>query len=273
MERPRGRLRHGRPLLGRASTPPRLDRGWGGARRISGTAVGCRRGRGARACRHGRGRKGGGERGAAAANKSTEPREGPSSAWTRPRGWPWGVSSRTWPRRGKGRGAAAAEDAKGWPQGPSSPRASLRGQSVGDGFPDEDIRGRGSGDCSCGRGHRIALRSRGTSPLADKAARTAVGDIVADNAAAGRGSTARCRRRGHGDGRGARPWGMPLPWPRQGEKGSGCRRHGRGQETAAGVFASVDKPVRTAVGDDFAVEAARVSGRGGPQLRTRPLDG
>ena len=50
-----------------------------------------------------------GSEGGAAANKSM----GPSSPWTRPRGRPWGTLSRTQSRRGRGRGAVAAEEATG----------------------------------------------------------------------------------------------------------------------------------------------------------------
>ena len=69
--------------------------------------------------------------------------------------------------------------------------------AVGDDFPEEDVGG-GSGGCSCRRGHEITGRPRETSPSADKAARVSVGDVVAGDSAAGRGSTARCCERDHG---------------------------------------------------------------------------
>ena len=87
------------------------------------------------------------------------------------------------------------------PPPPSPRRASPRIHLVQDGSSPLRLRlreGVCGGGYSCKRCHGITGRPRETSPSADKAARTSVGDVVADDAAAGRGSTARCRGRGHG---------------------------------------------------------------------------
>ena len=78
-----------------------------------------------------------------------------------------------------------------------------------------------------------------------KAARPSVGDVVADDTAAGRGSTARCHGRGHGIATGiiafARPWEMPFAeLAAAGGERELCRPHGGDHGTAAGVFASAN---------------------------------
>ena len=136
----------------------------------------------------------------------------------------------------------------------------------------------GEGEGKWGGGHGTAA---GVISSADKSARTAVEDVIADEAAGGSSSGRGDRRRGRGQGTAA---GYVVSWSRPGpQKGEGpgpaasnrrdgcgeCRcgrgrggglsrgrRRGRRHKTAAEVVGSVD--------------AAARGGRGGMSLRTWP---
>ena len=121
----------------------------------------------------------GGERTPPPQKSSRDRCEGTSSPWTRPCGWPWAMSSRTWPQWGKGSGCRRSEDGHGTATGVFASAGESAWTAVGDGFPDEAVRGRGSWGRSCGQGHETAVR---ITASADKSARTTEGDAASDEA-------------------------------------------------------------------------------------------
>ena len=106
--------------------------------------------------------------------------------------------------------------------------------AVGDGFPDEDVSGRGNGSYSCERGHGITGWPWATSPSVDKAARMSMGDVGK--------ATGIIASAGESVG----------------------RRFRHSHRMTAVVIASAEKSARTIVGDIVADEAAgrRRSGTG-----------
>ena len=165
MKRPQWRLRRGRAYAGESRhSPP-----WGFARRISGTAVGCRCGRGSRAADEAAGGAGGGS---AAANKSTGPPWGTSSPWKTAR-TAAGMSSRTWPRRGeRGNGRRRRRGGHRTAVGVFASANKSAPTVVGGKFADKSVRERRSGDRSCGRSHGTA---EGDVASANQPARSSVG--------------------------------------------------------------------------------------------------
>ena len=109
VERPQGHLRRGR-VYGTADAEggrivPRAQPGFGGAPAASAErpwAVAGLRGRGgADMSLQTRPQEGEGSGGPPPQTRPWDSRGGTSSPWTRPRGWPWGMSSWTTPRRGR----------------------------------------------------------------------------------------------------------------------------------------------------------------------------
>ena len=143
VEQPQERLRRGRAYAVDVGHSSPRRRGWGGAPAASAgrpRVVAVDEGREHVTADEIAG--GGGERGAAAANNSTGPPQGDVVSVDRSaRTDVGGVVVDVAARWGRGRGAAGES---AW-------------MTVGVGFPDETVMGRGSGGRSCGRGHAPRL--------------------------------------------------------------------------------------------------------------------
>ena len=189
----------------------------------------------------GRGRSGGGGRGVGRRRRNQV--HGTAARRRRLRGQgradgPWVMLSRMWPRRGRGSGHRRSGGGHGTAaRRVLPPRVSLRGRPWGAASLTRPSREGGAGRCSCGRSHG---GREGTSPSADKAARTSVEDIVTDrpadvDEAAGypRGSSP------------PRPWGMSSrTWPRRGEERERAPPPRRRPRDGRGISTFVGKSVQ-----------------------------